>query len=81
MSTSRDSVILAVRTFLKKYIGDRTLKDDENVFGAGLVNSLFAMQLILFLENSFQIKVGNEDLNIKNFETLDKIAEFVLAKS
>ena len=68
------------KNFLQRYIGDRDLEIDEDIFSSGLVNSLFSMQLVLFIEKEFQFKVENKDLDLKNFRTLNSIADFILAK-
>ncbi len=73
-------IINKTKTFLQRYIGDRDLESDEDIFSSGLVNSLFSMQLVLFLEKEFQFKIENEDLDLKNFRTLNLISEFVLTK-
>ena len=65
---------------MQRYVGDRDVGLDEDIFSSGLVNSLFSMQLVLFIEKEFQLKVGNEDLDLKNFRTLRTISEFVIGK-
>jgi len=70
-----------VKKFLSRYIRNHELQDDEDIFSSRLVNSLFAMQLVLYMEKEFKIKVVNEDLDLKNFNTLNAIAAFVLKKS
>lgn len=70
-----------VRTFLSKYIRNHELSDDEDIFGLGFVNSLFAMQLVMFVEREFGIAVGNEDLNMENFGTVNAIVKLVEKKA
>lgn len=45
-----------------------------------MVNSLFAMQLVLFVEKEFGFKVENEDLDYENFKSLDAIHGFIQRK-
>ena len=45
-----------------------------------LLNSLFAMQLILFIEKQYQFKIQNQDLDMKNFNSLDAILTFIINK-
>ena len=45
-----------IYSFLTRYIKNRELKDDDNIFDLGLVNSLFTMQLVMYLENEFSVK-------------------------
>lgn len=69
-----------VRTFLAKYIRNPDLRDDDDIFASGFVNSLFVMQLILFVEKEFDIQVARQDLVIENFSTLDAIASLIERK-
>jgi methoxymalonate biosynthesis acyl carrier protein len=69
-----------VKNFLQRYIGDKEIGADDEIFSSGLVNSLFAMQLVLFLEKEFNLEIGNQDLNLDNFKTLNSITDFVKAK-
>ena len=69
-----------IREFLMQYIQDPNLKDEDDIFISGYVNSLFAMQLILFVEKTFRIKIKNEDLQIDNFRTINALARLVTEK-
>jgi methoxymalonate biosynthesis acyl carrier protein len=70
-----------LRAFLGRHIGGRVIGDEDKIFAAGFVNSMFAMQLVLFLEKSFQIAVANEDLELKNFQTINAMAELIERKT
>jgi acyl carrier protein len=69
-----------IKDFLESYIKKVDLDEDEDIFQSRLVNSLFAMQLVLFVEKEFNIKVGNEDLDLKNFSSINAIAAFIERK-
>ena len=66
-----------VRTFLNRFFRKHALDDNENIFELGFVNSLFAMQLIMFLEKEFELRVENNDLDMNNFQSIQSIANFV----
>jgi acyl carrier protein len=70
-----------IKTFLVRYIRNYELKDDTDIFGGGLVNSLFAMQLITFLEKEFTITIENTDLKLDNFRTISAMDNFIEKKS
>ena len=70
----------SVRKFLARYFQDRALQDEEDLFAEGAINSLFALQLVLFVESEFGITVTNEDLDIKHFRTISNIAAFITQK-
>lgn len=69
-----------ILAFLGRYVKTK-VEDDLNLFSSGLVNSLFAMQLVLYVEKQFKIKVENEDLDLKNFNSVNAISDFVCRKS
>ena len=70
-----------VRTFINSSINIDTLGDDENLFESGLINSLFAVQLMTFVERKFGIEIGMDDLDIENFKSVSATAAFVARKS
>jgi methoxymalonate biosynthesis acyl carrier protein len=45
------------------------------------VNSLFAVQLVAFVENSLGVKVEDIDLDLANFNSVNAICGFVKQKS
>lgn len=77
-----DEIAIKQRTkpFLSKLLRRADIGDDDDVFAAGSLNSLFAMQLVLFLEKEFQIRVESKDLNLDYFRTLRAIGQFVAGK-
>lgn len=66
-----------IKTFLSQFFGNQELKNDEDIFALGFVNSMFAMQLVLFIEQEFQIAIEDEDLDFDNFRTINAIAHLV----
>lgn len=66
-----------IRAFLSQSFRTDSLQDDADIFAGGFVNSLFAMQLVLFVENEFAIKIDNEDLTIDNFRTINALAQLI----
>lgn len=76
-----DSNKAKTKAFLARFLQNHDLHDDEDIFALGFVNSLFAMQLVLFVEQEFGIAVDNEDLDIDNFRTINAIARFIEQKS
>ena len=53
------------------------LQDDDDIFSLGFVNSLFAMQLVMFVEKEFQLKVQDDDLLIDNFRSVNAVMDLV----
>ena len=73
-----------IREFIKSNITnfdeETSFNDDENIFEMGLVNSLFAMKLLNYLESEFKIEVTYDDMEIENFSTVNNILKFVREK-
>src|SRR3989338_5884969 len=66
-----------IRSFLQKIVPSFQLKDSDDIFSLGLVNSMFAMELVLFVEKTFKIKVENSDLHLDNFKSINAIDVFI----
>jgi acyl carrier protein len=68
------------RAFIVKQF-KHELKDDDDIFALGFVNSLFAMQLVMFVEKTFNVAVEDDDLQIDNFRSVDAVVDLVSRKS
>lgn len=69
-----------VRQFIERFVSGRDFDDETNLFDKGLVNSLFAMQLIAFLEEKYDIIVENKDIDIQNFKDVNSIVKLIESK-
>ena len=56
------------------------LRDDEDIFALGFINSLAALQLVQFLEKEFEVAIEDEDLDLDNFRTLSKMDDLLERK-
>jgi methoxymalonate biosynthesis acyl carrier protein len=70
-----------IRALLSRYLRNHELGDDEDIFALGFVNSLFAMQLVMFVEKEFGVTIENDDLEIDNFRSINAIVDLVESKS
>jgi acyl carrier protein len=75
-----DEIKARVREFIGRHVRGHELRDDEDIFALGFVNSLFAMQLVMFVEQEFGVAVENDDLEIENFNTVAAVAALVERK-
>lgn len=75
-----ESTKAAISEFYAEAAGLKGLDYDINLFEKGIVNSLFAIQLVTYIEKKFSIKVEMEDLDMKNFSSITATAEFVHRK-
>jgi acyl carrier protein len=75
-----DNIKSSVTQFLVSAHGERTLGENDDIFALGFGNSLFAMQLVEFVEREFDVELEEEDLDMENFTTIRAIAELVERK-
>jgi acyl carrier protein len=71
----------AVRGFIASSIDIAKFDDDVNLFERGIVNSLFAVQLMTFVEKAFALEVEMDDLDIENFKSVNATTAFVVRKN
>lgn len=62
--------------FLQENTG-RTWDVDDDLFASGGVSSLFAMRLVVHLEQAFGTRVDGADLTLDNFRTVRAMAALV----
>lgn len=54
-----------------------TPEPDVDIFAAGGLSSLFAMELVVHLEKTFGISISGADMRLDNFRTVDSMAGLV----
>jgi methoxymalonate biosynthesis acyl carrier protein len=72
-----------VRTRIRSYLDGAVageFQDDDDLFVLGVVDSLFALQLVTWVESEFSIIVERDDLDIDNFCSVASLTRFVLGK-
>lgn len=68
-----------IYNYIREHV-DEKINYDTKIFKEGLVNSLFAIQLMTFLEKEFSIKVTMDDLDMDNFKSVNSIGKFIRNK-
>lgn len=76
-----NSNIAKIRRFLSKYLKHDNFQEDDHLFEKGYVSSLLAMELVVFVETEFSIQIGNEDLNLDNFKSVNAICRLIDRKT
>ncbi|WP_329148527.1 acyl carrier protein [Streptomyces sp. NBC_01456] len=75
-----DDIVKTVRGFISEHVRDTELTDDHDIFATGSVSSLFAVQLVMWVERTFGVAVQPTDLDIENFRTVNDVARFVVSR-
>ncbi|MFJ7209762.1 acyl carrier protein [Streptomyces sp. NPDC098789] len=55
-----------------------TLSPTQDLFASGLLSSMFAMELVVHLEQSYRIAIVGADLKLDNFRTVQGMTDLVL---
>lgn len=76
----KQAVTDKIRNYILDNIGVDAISDDENFFENGLVNSLFVLQIMAFIEREFQLEINAADLKLENFSSLASLFLFVNSK-
>ena len=69
-----------VLSFLNKYMDVTSVGEDEDIFQKGFVNSLFSMQLLMFLEGRFDFTIEPDDILPENMSSVNNILAFIERK-
>ncbi len=77
-------VLGALRAFVREELavgdGGGDLDVDEDLLANGIIDSLGATKLVLFLEETYQIRVDDSDVVPDNFRSLAAIARFIASR-
>lgn len=79
------SVIDKLRAYvLDTYLftSDQTaLGNDDSFLDKGIIDSTGIMELVMFLEEQFGVKVDDAELLPENFDSINRLAQFVARKT
>lgn len=82
MSPSKTTadVKTSIREYLSRSFDGQQFADQDDIFALGFGDSLFAMQLVTFIEEEFGLEVEAEDLDMANFRSIDAISNLLQRK-
>ncbi len=60
---------------------DEDLSDDESFLETGLIDSTGILELITFVEETYDIEIEDEEMIPDNLDGIAKVADFVSVKS
>ena len=72
-----DTVKDQVLAFVRDRYPQVEITASQDIFQLGFVNSLFAMELVMFVEKTFGVTIPNDELRIENFRSAAAMAELV----
>ena len=74
-----DSIAKTVRDYIEETVlyGDPLESDDTSLIASGMIDSTGAMELVFFLEETYEIEVPPTDITPDNLDTLNRIVGLV----
>ena len=75
-----DDELTTIKEFVARHLNGFEFTDDQDLIATGLVNSLFAVQIVMFVENTLGVPVVDDDLDIQNFCSVTRIHRYVTGK-
>lgn len=57
------------------------LSDDASFLDEGVVDSTGTLELVMFVEETFGVDVGDNEIEPENFDSVNKLAAYIARKS
>jgi len=65
-----------IARFFAEHLSISVSSVETDLFESGILDSLTFVDLVLFLEQEFGIRIGADELELENFRSIEKIAAF-----
>jgi acyl carrier protein len=76
----KDEIIVKLNEYITTQIlkrPDKTLNPNESLISGGLIDSFSLVDLSLFIEQTWRVRLDDTELNAQTFDTLDQLAELI----
>jgi acyl carrier protein len=78
----------SVEQVLRQYIAENILfssngypyPDQASFLNEGIIDSMNVLELVLFIEQTYKIKVPDQDIVPDNFDSVSKLAAYIRAR-
>jgi len=60
---------------------DSSISDDDSFMENGIIDSTGILELVSFIEEKFEFKVGDEDLVPDNFDSVNNLVDYIQKKT
>jgi methoxymalonate biosynthesis acyl carrier protein len=74
--SAEDHLTIELLEMLSKRL-KTTVRPDQDLFADGMINSMFALELVVQIENTFDVAVEGRDLDMANFRSVNAMANLV----
>jgi acyl carrier protein len=78
-----EEIITKIATYITRDIlkqPKRTIRPDEALISSGLVDSFCLVDLGMFIEDNFGVRIDDTELNAETFDTLEQLAKLIQSR-
>ena len=80
-ATATSTTHQAVRQFIAEVFFVDTFRDDASFLEEGIIDSTGMLELVMFIESTYGIKIADNELVPENLDSLNNIAAFLERKN
>ena len=62
-------------------LSDKSLNSDDSLLDKGIIDSTGILEIVAYIEEEFDIEVEDEELIPDNFDSVNKLAEYIRRKN
>jgi acyl carrier protein len=81
--------MVSVEEMIRKYVAEDILfssdgypySDDASFLGEGILNSMNILELVMFVEEKFHLKLPDQDIIPENFDSIGKLSAYIRSKA
>ena len=78
-----DSMLFTLEQYIVSKIlkqPDRKIKPDESLISGGVIDSFSLVDLALFVEDTFAVRIDDSELNAQTFDSLNQLAVLIRSR-
>jgi acyl carrier protein len=79
-ATVKDQIREFILRELASAKGVSSFSDSESLMELGVIDSLGIFRLVAFLEETFRVRIGDEEITHDNLKSVDSIEQLVIGK-
>ena len=79
----KQEIISKIETYITAELlknPDRSIAPDEPLISGGMVDSFSLVDLALFVEENFGVRIDDTELNAETFDTLEELSDLIISR-
>ena len=59
------------------HLSDSQFSFDQSLVNSGIIDSMGIIEIVSFIEETYDIVIDDEEINTENFETINNMVQFI----